>query len=337
MKAIALTKFGVPEKIKEQEKPIPAIKETQVLVDMRASSINPADFQLRSGAFLNNPMMAEKLSLQLPLILGVDVAGIVKEVGNKVHHFKPGDRVMGTVPMGSYMDNVAVEEDHLAAIPEDISFETAGASSIVALTAWQALFEHGNLQPEQRILIQAGAGGVGHAAVQLAKQHGAYVIATAKGHNYDFVKSLGADEVLDYTKADFTSKITDPVDIVLDTAMDPSTFGTGLPGQIGDKNYSVIKDAGTYISVIAFAMNEYPKVRNIDARFFEARPNRVDFEAIVRQMQENKLNIHIDETFPFTAQGLFQAYRKIEAQPKRGKIVISKSLDEDFRMEDYHE
>lgn len=324
MKAIALTSFGTPEALEEQEVPVPIFTDTQVLIDMRASSINPADIQLRSGAILQSPM-ADKFPVQLPLVLGIDVAGIVKEIGEKVRHFKPGDRVMGMVPMGSYADYVAVEEAHLAVIPESLSFEEAGAAPTVALTAWQALFEYGHLQPGQRILIQAGAGGVGHAAVQLAKQHGAYVIATARDYNHDFVKGLGADEVFDYTKVDFAAKITDPVDIVLDSAMDPSTFGTGLPGDIGEKNYSVIKDGGAYISVVAFAINQYRAVRGINTHFFQAKPNRADFESILRHMQNNKLKIHINETYPFTAQGLLQAYRKSEELPKRGKVAISKS------------
>lgn len=325
MKAIALTSFGIPGTLEELEVPVPVLTDTQVLVEMRASSINPADIQLRSGAILKSSM-ADKFSAQLPLVLGIDVAGVVKEVGAKVSHFKPGDRVMGMVPMGSYMDYVAVEEDHLAVIPESLSFEEAGATPTVALTAWQALFEYGRLQPGQRILVQAGAGGVGHAAVQLAKQHGAYVIATARDYNHDFVKELGADEVIDYTKADFAAQITEPVDIVLDSAKDTSTFGTGLPGEIGEKNYSVIKDGGTYVSVVAFAIHQHPQVRSIDARFFQAVPNRADFEAIVRSMQEGKLNIHIEETYPFTSQGLLQAYRKSEAKQKRGKVIISKNM-----------
>ncbi|WP_238656152.1 NADP-dependent oxidoreductase [Paenibacillus piscarius] len=327
MKAIALTSFGIPEALEELEISVPAITDTQVLVEMRASSINPADQLFRSGAILEGPL-ADKFSdqFQLPLVLGNEVAGIVTEVGGKVRHFKPGDRVMGMIPRGSYMDYVAVEEDLLAVIPESLSFEEAGAAPAVALPAWQALFEHGQLQPGQRILIQAGAGGVGHAAVQLAKQHGAYVIATARDYNHDFVKGLGADEVIDYTKADFATQITEPVDFVLDAAMDSSTFGTGLPGDIGRKNYSVIKDGGTYISVVAFALNEYPKIRGIHAYFFQARANRADFESILRRMQENKLNIHIHEAYPFTAQGLLQAYRKSEELTKRGKIIITKNL-----------
>lgn len=327
MKAIALTSFGSPGVLEEREAPIPALTDTQVLVEMRASSINPADIVIRNGSIVQSAM-ADKLpdSFQLPLVLGNEVAGIVKEVGGKVRHFKPGDRVMGMVQRGAYMDYVAVDEDFLTVIPDTLSFEEAGAAPTVALTAWQALFAHGRLQPGQRILVQAGAGGVGHAAVQLAKQHGAYVLATAREYNHDFVKGLGADEVFDYTKADFAAQLTAPVDIVLDAAMDSATFGTGLPGDIGEKNYAVIKDGGTYISVVAFAIHEHPKVRGIDARFFQASPNRADFEAIVRHMKEKRLNIHIDAAFPFTAEGLLQAYRQSERSPKRGKIILSKSV-----------
>ena len=167
-------------------------------------------------------------------------------------------------------------------------------------------------------------------AVELAKQHGAYVIATAREDNHDFVKGLGANEVIDYTKVDFASQLTEPVDFVLDSAMDPSTFGTGLPGEIGKKNYSVIKDGGTYISVVAFAIHQYPKVRDIDACFFQAKPNRTDFKSIARLMKENKLRIHVDGTYPFTAQGLFQAYRKSEELPKRGKSSYRKTWDKPF-------
>lgn len=132
--------------------------------------------------------------------------------------------------------------------------------------------------------------------------------------------------MFDYTKVDFATQITEPVDIVLDSAMDQSTFGTGLLGEIGKKNYSVIKDGGIYISLVAFAINQYPKVHDIDAYYFQARPSRPDFESIVHHMKENKLSIYIDETYPFTAQGLLEAYRKSEEMPKRGKIVISKNM-----------
>ncbi|MEK3759380.1 NADP-dependent oxidoreductase [Paenibacillus sp. FSL P4-0338] len=323
MKAIALTGFGIPESLEEQEVSVPVIKDTQVLVEMHASSINPGDAHLRSGAIEQGPMGA-MFQVQFPYILGFDVAGIVKEVGTLVQHLKPGDRVMGMVPTGSYMDYVAVEEDHLAVIPESLSFEEAGAIPTVTLTAWQALVEHGRLQQGQRILIHGGAGGVGHAAIQLAKQHGAYVITTARDSNRPFVMELGADEVIDYTTDEFVNKISEPVDIVLDTIADPSTFETGLPGDTGNESYAVLKNGAKYISIVAFGIGQTPKVRDIDSVFFQTRPNRADLETIIRNIQDEKLRIHVDEIYPFTAQGLYQAYRKSEMQPKRGKIVIKK-------------
>lgn len=325
MKAIALTGFGIPESFEEQEMTIPEIKETQVLVEMYASSINPGDVHLRSGAIQQGPM-GKMFQVQFPYVLGFDVAGIVKVVGNKVHHFKPGDRVMGMVPAGSYMDYVVVEEDSLAAIPESLSFEEAGAIPTVTLTAWQALFEHGKLQQGQRILIHGGAGGVGHAAIQLAKQHGAYVITTAREYNRQFVKELGADEVIDYTKDDLVAKITQPVDIVLDTIAEKVTFDTGLPGEVGNKSYAVLKNAGKYVSIVAFAIGQSQKVREIDSIFFQGSPKGADLDSIVCKIQDKKFNIHVDGVYPFTAQGLYQAYRKSEMQPKRGKIVISKKI-----------
>jgi len=325
MKAIVLTGFGIPESFEEQEMTIPEIKETQVLVEIQASSINPGDVHLRSGAIMQGPM-GKMFQVQFPYTLGFDMAGIVKDVGEKVQNFKPGDRVMGMVSTGSYVDYVAVEEDNLAAIPENLSFEEAGAVPTVTLTAWQALFEHGKLQQGQRILIHGGAGGVGHAAIQLAKQHGAYVITTAREYNRQFVLGLGADEVIDYTKDDLVEKISGPVDIVLDTIAEKSTSETGLPGEVGNKSYAVLKDAGKYVSIVAFAIGQSQKVREIDSIFFQGRPNRADLESIVRKIQDEKFKIHVDGVYPFTAKGLYQAYRKSEMQPKRGKIVISKKI-----------
>jgi len=325
MKAIVLTGFGIPESFEEQEMTIPEIKETQVLVEIQASSINPGDVHLRSGAIMQGPM-GKMFQVQFPYTLGFDMAGIVKDVGEKVQNFKPGDRVMGMVSTGSYVDYVAVEEDNLAAIPENLSFEEAGAVPTVTLTAWQALFEHGKLQQGQRILIHGGAGGVGHAAIQLAKQHGAYVITTAREYNRQFVLGLGADEVIDYTKDDLVEKISGPVDIVLDTIAEKSTSETGLPGEVGNKSYAVLKDAGKYVSIVAFAIGQSQKVREIVSIFFQGRPNRADLESIVRKIQDEKFKIHVDGVYPFTAKGLYQAYRKSEMQPKRGKIVISKKI-----------
>ncbi|OMD46231.1 Zn-dependent oxidoreductase [Paenibacillus borealis] len=324
MKAIALTGFGIPESFEECQISIPELTDTQVLVEVYASSINPGDNHLRSGDLMQSAV-GDQFKIHFPHFLGGDVAGIVRGVGKEVHHLKLGDRVMGMVRGGSYMDYVAVEENTLTTIPENVSFEEASAAPTIALTAWQALFKHGNLQAGQRIFINGGAGGVGHVAIQLAKQHGAYVITTAREHNREFVMGLGADEFIDFTKIDFTKSISEPVDIVLDTAMlEKKQLETGLPGEFGDNSYAILKDAGKYISIISFGIGISPRVRNIEPIFFQANPNRFDLNDISIKMQEEKLKIHVDQIYPFTANGLFDAYRKSEQQPKRGKIVILK-------------
>lgn len=325
MKAIGLTGFGIPESFTEYEVSVPVIKETQVLVEVYASSINPGDNHLRTGELLQSPLGGQ-FTVQFPYFLGGDVAGVVRGAGSEVQQFKPGDRVMGMVRGGSYMDYVASDEDTFTIIPDPVTFEEAAAAPTVALTAWQALFEYGSLQPGQRIFINGGAGGVGHAAIQLAKHHGAYVITTVSGRNRDFVLGLGADEAIDYSETDFLNSITAPVDIVLDTAMlGKRQLASGLPGESGAQSYALLKDAGKYISIISFGISTYPAVRNIVPIFFRGQPNRTDLNKVSDHMREGKLKIHVEQIYPFTARGLFEAYRKSE-QPKRGKIVISKGI-----------
>lgn len=321
MKAIVLKEYGIPAVLQEQEVDIPAITETQVLVEMFAASINPADYVLRSGA------VKDILPVQLPYILGADLAGVVTKIGNKVTLVKPGDRIMG-IPVnngGAYADFVAVEENALAAIDPTLSFQEAAALPTVGLTAWQALYKYGKLQPGQRILIHAGAGGVGHIAVQLAKQAGAYVIATAREYNHDFVRQLGADEVIDYAINNFTQAISSPVDVVLDMVMDKSAAVLDPTiGETGQKSFSVLKDGGKFISLVAMDINKYPKIRGIEAQFVHAEPNHDDLVSILQYVQEQKLMVHLGGNYPFTSQGLTEAYQKCETNPKRGKVIIQR-------------
>jgi len=327
MKAIVMPYYGIPETLREQDIAEPERKETQVLVEMYATSINPGDYVLRSGA------AQYMMPIRFPYVPGTDVAGVVREVGEKVTSVKPGDRVIGLTPAvgGAYAEYVAVEEHALALIPPTLSFQQAGALPAVALPAWQALFHYGQLQPGQRILIHAAAGGVGHIAVQLAKQQGAYVIATARMHNYEFVRQLGADEVIDYSVTDFTKAISTPVDVVLDMVMDRTAAVVDLKlGETGRKSYTVLKDGGKFISLVALAIDEYPKVRGIDAQCVHIEPNRDDLRddlaAIVHSVQEQKLKVHVNGIFPFTAQGINEAYRQSEIDPKRGKLVIQRKV-----------
>jgi len=174
-------------------------------------------------------------------------------------------------------------------------------------------------------VLGADLAGVGHVAVQLAKQAGAYVIATAREYNHEFVRQLGADEVIDYTTTDFTKAISSPVDIVLDMVIDKTaTVLDPTIGETGRKSYKVLKDGGKLLSLVSMAINEYPKIRGIEAQFVHAEPNHNDFVAILRNIHEQKLKVHLSGIFPFTSQGLAEAYCKCETNPKRGKIVIQR-------------
>jgi NADPH:quinone reductase-like Zn-dependent oxidoreductase len=325
MKAIALMDFGVPGVFKEIDVELPKVKDTEVLVEMRASSINPGDEALRSGEILKSSV-GKQWSEKLPLVLGSEVAGIVRAVGQRVTRFNIGDRVMGlALHSGAYQDFVALEENHIAKFSEEISFEIAGSAPTIALTSKQALFDYGKLEKGQRVLIHAGAGGVGHVAIQLAKHHGAYVISTARKQNHDFVKALGADEVYDYTETDFVTKITEKVDLVLDTVMEASIIqNNGQLGEVGKKSISVLKDHGKYISIVAFGLNNYPLERNIEGYFFQSVPNNSDFSKIIDWIKNEELKIHIDKLYPFTAQGIEEAYLSSK-KTKKGRIGITKN------------
>lgn len=325
MKAIGLTVFGNPGTFEEIEVNLPDLKDNQVLVEVKASSINPGDEPLRSGEIFKSSVGGQ-WSENLPIFLGSDVAGIVKAVGKKVTRLKVYDRVMGlTIHSGSYQDFVAVDEDHLTKFSENISYEIAGATPTITLTAKQALFDHGNLLKGQRVLIQGGAGGVGHVAIQLAKNHGAYVITTARKNNHDFVKALGADEVYDYTEFDIADIIHEKVDLVIDTVMEASIIeNNGVLGEVGKKGLSVIKDNGKYISIVSFGLNNYPMERNIEAHFFQSKPNHSDFEKIMNWIEMKELQIHIDKIFPLSPQGIEGAYIHSKKQPKKGRIAVSK-------------
>ena len=326
MKTISLTSFGNPGTFEEIDVNLPDISDNQVLIEIKASSINPGDEPLRTGEIFKSSVGGQ-WSEKLPIVLGSDVAGIVKAVGKKVTRLKVDDRVLGlSIHSGTYQDFVAVDEDHLARFSEGISYEIAGATPTITLTAKQALFDHGNLLKGQRVLIQGGAGGVGHVAIQLAKNHGAYVITTARKNNHDFVKALGADEVYDYTEFDIANIIQEKVDLVIDTVMEASIIeNNGALGEVGKKSLSVIKDNGKYVSIVSFGINSYPMERNIKAYFFQSKPNHSDFEKIADLIEMKKLQIHIDKSFPMSAQGVKEAYIDSKKSAKKGRISVSKS------------
>lgn len=308
MKAVAIKQYGGKEQLKEIDIPKPTPKEDQVIVKLHATSINPIDWKLREG-YLNAMMPFE-----FPIILGWDVAGIVEEVGDHVQDFKVGDRVFArpeTTNRGTYAEYTIVDTHLLAKIPDNISFEEAACVPLAGLTAWQCLFDFGNIEKGDKVLIHAGAGGVGTFAIQLAKNVGAYVAATAGTHNVEFLKSLGADEVIDYKKQDFEKVLTE-FDFVLDS----------LGGENQEKSFTVLKEGGKLASIVSEPNQEKAKEKNIKSGNVWLVPNGQQLEKIANLLGQNKLRVIIGHKFPFSEEGIKEAHALSESHHAKGKIVI---------------
>jgi NADPH:quinone reductase-like Zn-dependent oxidoreductase len=206
MKAIAIKEFGGLDKLQLMDLPVPEIRPGEILVKVRAAGVNPVDWKIREG------YLKDLFSHQFPVILGWDAAGVVEGVGNGVRRFKSGDEIFAycrkpVVHGGAYGEYILLEEEHAAIKPKNISFEEAASIPLAALTAYQSLFVAAKIQAGETILIHAAAGGVGGFGVQLAKDHGAVVWATASGPNKEYVQYLGASKVVDYTQEDFGKAI----------------------------------------------------------------------------------------------------------------------------------
>ncbi|WP_458779847.1 NADP-dependent oxidoreductase [Arthrobacter sp. D3-16] len=244
MRAFVVTKYREP--LREADVPEPIVGDRDVLVQVQAAGLNQLDEKIRLGEF------KQILPYKLQLILGHDVAGTVLQVGAKVRGFRPGDEVYGRPDkdrIGTFAERIAVAEEDLALKPASASMEEAGSLPLVALTAWQALVEQGNVRPGDKVLIHAGAGGVGSVAIQLAKHLGATVATTASSANAGFVRDLGADTVIDYRSQDF-EQLLSGYDLVLDS----------LGGENLEKSLRILKPGGKAIGISgppdpAFARN----------------------------------------------------------------------------------
>jgi NADPH:quinone reductase-like Zn-dependent oxidoreductase len=309
MRAIIAERPGGPEvlQLREVERPTPGA--TEILVRVHAAGINPTDWKSRSGGGLAGGAF--------PLILGYDVAGVVEAVGPGVTLYRPGDEVLG-MPLfphlpGAYSEYVVAPARHFAPKPASLSFEEAAGLPLAALTAWQGLVDTGKVKPGQRVLVHAAAGGVGHFAVQIAKSLGAYVIATASAPKHDFVRGLGADEVIDYHEADFVEVLRDqPVDVVFDP----------IAGDYSSRSLQVLKDGGVLVSILPVpdeAMKE-AEARGIPTGFTLVEPDRLALTAIVDLVEQGRLRVEIDSVFPL--EDAAEAHRRSETNRVVGKVVL---------------
>ncbi|MFE1464169.1 NADP-dependent oxidoreductase [Streptomyces nigra] len=308
MRAISQNVLGGPEVLEEVRLERPAPGPNQVLVRVRAAGVNPTDWKHRAtGGFLGDP----------PFVLGWDVSGVVEATGIGVAAFRPGDEVFGMLPYpyghGSHAEYVIAPVRALTHKPSVIDHAQAGALPLVSLTAWQALVEHAELRPGQRVLIHAAAGGVGHAAVQIAKARGAYVIGTASAGKHGFLREIGADEVIDYRETDFAEAVKD-VDVVLDT----------LGGETAVRSLRVLRPGGVVVSIIPVGSDEFPQEAErlgVRAVRMLVDADRADLRSLVELIEQGRLRATIERTFPLSAAA--EAHALGEKGRTTGKLVLT--------------
>ncbi|MEU6307397.1 NADP-dependent oxidoreductase [Streptomyces chartreusis] len=308
MRAISQDVLGGPEVLKEVRIERPAPRPNEVLVRVRAAGVNPTDWKHReNGGFLGEP----------PFVLGWDVSGVVEAVGIGVAAFRPGDEVFGMLPYpfghGSHAEYVIAPVRALTHKPSVIGHTEAGALPLVSLTAWQALTEHSDVRPGQRVLIHAAAGGVGHVAVQIAKARGAYVIGTASAGKHEFLRGLGADEVIDYRETDFTEAVKD-VDVVLDT----------LGGETSVRSLRVLRPGGVVVSILPVGSDEFgEEAERLGVRAVRMLldADRAGMQAIAELVEQGKLRPEIAGTFPLADAA--EAHALGETGRTTGKLVLT--------------
>ena len=330
MKAIVLERYGKKRALRLADMPTPELRDDEVLVEVHAAGLNVLDSKIRDGEF--------KLILpyRLPLVLGHDVAGVVVKVGPRVRQFEEGDEVYARVDdfrIGTFAQFVPVKEASLALKPRGLTMEEAASVPLVGLTAWQALVEKANLNKGQKVFIQAGSGGVGTFAIQLAKHLGATVATTTSAANVALVKSLGADVVIDYKTQDFEDVLRD-YDVVLNSQ----------DGKTLEKSLRVLERGGKLISIsgppdpgfgleigapgfvrlvmrlLSSGIRRKAKSRGIDYSFLFMKASGGQLREITRLLEAGAIRPVIDRVFPFHSTNEALAY--VEAGRAKGKVVV---------------
>jgi NADPH:quinone reductase-like Zn-dependent oxidoreductase len=331
MKAFQIKKYSKKEKLVLAEVDVPSPKENEVVVEIHAAGVNLLDTMIKIGEF--------KLFLpyKTPLTNGHDMAGKVVKVGSHVKNFKVGDEVysrVGDYRIGTFAEYIAVHESDLAMKPKNLSMTEAASIPLVGLTAWQALVEIAKLKKGQKVFIQAGSGGVGTFAIQLAKHLGAYVATTTSTANFDLVKSLGADLIIDYKKEDFET-ILKEYDLVLHSNRDPKVM---------EASFRILKKGGLLITLVGPATPEfaqqlglpwylkfvikllsaktikYAQKLNVNFQFLFMRAEGSQLGEITKLIEAGIIKPVVDKVFPFEQTNEAMAY--VETGRAKGKVVI---------------
>lgn len=330
MKAFTIDRYSKNAPGQITEMPEPQLRDDDVLIQVHAASVNPLDSKIKSGEF--------KLILpyRLPLILGNDMAGTVVRVGASVHRFKPGDEVYARADdgrIGTFAEYISVRASSLALKPKNLTMVEAAAVPLVALTAWQVLVETAKLKKGQKVFIQAGSGGVGSVAIQLAKHLGAFVATTTSTANVDWAKALGADVVIDYKKQDFSSVLHD-YDVVLNS----------LGNDELKKSLQILKPGGHLISIsgpptptfadarglawplkqvlrlLSAGIRNKAKKRGVDYTFVFMRADGAQLREITSLIESGAIRPIVDKVFPFA--DTHKALDCVDSGRVKGKVVV---------------
>lgn len=314
MRHVVYDRFGERDVLQVVQSDVPVPAAGQVLVRVHGAGLNPIDWKTRKGL----GFAARQIENSLPWTPGYDVAGEVEAVGDEVTTLAPGDRVMGMVGFpaagGGYSEYALAAADELAIVPEELELDlvSAGALPLAALTAWQALFEVAKLESGQKILIHAGAGGVGHFAVQFALERGAHVIATASAGNRDFLAELGVHEVIDYSTTDIGEECYG-LDVVLDL----------VGGDTGKRSLHTLGEHGVLVTIPTVTADEIISVAEelgLRAHGMTVRPDVFHLDEIAELIEDGDVKVHIEKAFPL--EDVAQAHELLEGGHVRGKLVL---------------
>ena len=306
MKAVVIHEYGDPEVLMYEDVPRPEPKDDQLLIRVIAAGVNPVDAMIRSGMFDREGTRA------FPIILGGDVAGVVEKVGSKITKFKAGDPVFAYVSLdnsGGYAQYALVTEREAAPKPKSLTYVEAAAVPIAGMTAWQALVDTAKLSAGQTVLIHGGSGGVGSFAIQIAKARGAKVIATASTANQEFLKQLGADVAIDYTKQKFEDVAND-VDVVLDS-IGRDTLA---------RSYGVVKKGGIIVSLVARPKQDELQKHGIRGTALNVESTSEQLAEIGERIDARKIKVIVSQTFPLSE--AMKTQEQVATGHTRGKIVL---------------
>lgn len=308
MKAILLNKAGGVENFIYRDVNKPTLQPGEILVKVINIGMNPMDAQIRE----NEQILTRVFGTERPAILGWDISGEVVEKADDIIDFEIGDAVFGLTNGRGYAEYVAAKPGMIVHKPDNISYQEAAASPVAGITAWKALVGLGNVKQGDKVLIHAGAGGVGHIAIQIAKHLGATVVATSTGKNRDFVLSLGADQQIDYSTEKFYEVVKD-VDFVLDT----------VGGETREQSLGVIKKNGTIVTIVPPKFEEVREKadkKGVNLILLMVKGNRKEMESLAGLLREGVFKVYISAVYPFSQ--MADAHLQIESKRTVGKIVV---------------